>query len=157
MVRTKRLNPFGKPARALRTVSDPLLNPIESWLLKRGGNPQDASQWLVGGAVVGGIVSISMFEWLARQAAMVGMAGSSGPRGIAGIVIFYAGQAFSISIFIRVIGSWFGAGRFNPLMKPFYFLTDWIERLANSDDPNDVQRLQFALTEADHLGGFCIN
>lgn len=126
LVRTKRLNPFGKPARAIRVLSDPILNPIESWLLKKGGNPQNASQWLVGGAVVGGIVSISLFEWLARQMVMVGAVSSSGPRGIARVAIFYAGQAFSISIFIRVIGSWFGAGRYNPLMKAFYFLTDWI-------------------------------
>ena len=126
LVQTKRLNPFGKSARALRSISDPLLNPIETWLLKTGGNPQNASQWLLGGAVVGGIVSIAMFEWLARQFVMVGVASHSGPRGIAQIVIFYAGQAFTISIFIRVIGSWFGAGRFNPFMKPFYLMTDWI-------------------------------
>lgn len=36
------------------------------------------------------------------------------------------------------------------------FMTGRIERLANSDDPVDVQRLQFALAEADHLGWFCI-
>jgi YggT family protein len=126
LVRTKRINPFGKPARLLRFVSDPFLNPIETQLLKKGGNPQNASQWLLAGAVVGGIVSISMFEWLARQVAIIGMTGSTGPRGITRIVIFYAGQAFTISIFIRVIGSWVGAGRFNPLMKPFYLMTDWI-------------------------------
>ena len=37
------------------------------------------------------------------------------------------------------------------------FLTNRIERLSKSDDPIDVQRLQFALTEAGHLGWFCIN
>ena len=37
------------------------------------------------------------------------------------------------------------------------FLTNRIERLTNSDDPVDMQRLQFALAEADHLGWFCIN
>ena len=126
LVRAKRLNPFGKPARAIRIVSDPILKPIETWLLKKGGNPQNASQWLLGGAVVGGIVSISLFEWLARQMVMVGAVSSSGPGGIARVVIFYAGQAFTVSIFIRVIGSWFGAGRYNPLMRTFYFLTDWI-------------------------------
>ena len=126
LVRTKRLNPFGKTARAVRVLSDPVLNPIETWLLKKGGNPQNASQWLLGGAVVVGIVSISMFEWFARQFVMVGLAGNSGPRGIARIVIFYAGQAFTISIVIRVVGSWVGAGRYNPLMKPFFWMTDWI-------------------------------
>ncbi len=126
LVKTQRLKPFGATAKSLRVISDPVLNPIEGWLVKRGGNPQSAPQWLLGGVVVGGIISISLIEWLVRQAAFMGAAGRSGPRGIASLIVFYAGQVFTISIFIRVIGSWVGAGRFNPFMKPFYFLTDWI-------------------------------
>jgi YggT family protein len=126
LLQTRRLSPFGKGARTLKSISDPVLDPIETWLLKRGGNPQKAPQWLMGGTVVGGIVAISLVEWLTGQLIMVTAAGRSGPRDLIRVIVFYAGQALTISIFIRVIASWFGVGRFNPLMKPFYFLTDWI-------------------------------
>jgi len=36
------------------------------------------------------------------------------------------------------------------------FLTRRIDQLSNSDDPADLQRLQFALAEADYLGRLCI-
>jgi len=31
-----------------------------------------------------------------------------------------------IALIVRVIGSWFGKGRFNRWMRPAYRLTDWI-------------------------------
>jgi len=37
-----------------------------------------------------------------------------------------AASLLMLSIMIRVIGSWLGAGRYRRGMKPFYFLTDWI-------------------------------
>ena len=52
-VRGKKINPFGLWPRWTRRVSDPLLRPIERRLVKNGGNPQDASLWLLGIAVVG--------------------------------------------------------------------------------------------------------
>ena len=36
------------------------------------------------------------------------------------------------------------------------FLNSRVEHLANSDDPADLERLQFALAEADRLGSLCI-
>ena len=37
------------------------------------------------------------------------------------------------------------------------FLTNRIEHLSNAEDPADLQRLQFALQEAEHLGRFCVH
>jgi HAMP domain-containing protein len=47
-VRTRRINPFGRVGQTIRRLSDPVLAPIETWLLRRGGNPQQASsaRWM---------------------------------------------------------------------------------------------------------------
>lgn len=122
-VRTRRINPFSAPARLIRSASDPIINPIERWQLRRGGNPQNAPWWLLGLALVGGIVLITMSEWLAGMSRRVA---GAGPRGTVRLVVYYAGQLVVIALIVRVVGSWLGVGRFNRWMRPAYFLTDWI-------------------------------
>ena len=53
-VQSRAINPFGRTARAIRRLTDPLLVPIERRVLRAGGNPQAAPWWLIGIAVVGG-------------------------------------------------------------------------------------------------------
>jgi YggT family protein len=125
-VRTRRISPFGKSAQYIRRVTDPVLDPVERWLLRRGANPQNAEWWLLGGAVVAGILAITIGQWLLTQFRFVSAASGSGPRAIVGLTIYYAGQLISISLLVRVFGSWFGATRHTRFMRPVYFLTDWI-------------------------------
>src|SRR2546426_883957 len=42
LVRTRRVSPFGALGRALRTASDPLIRPVETRLVRAGGNPVHA-------------------------------------------------------------------------------------------------------------------
>ena len=51
-VRTRRIQPFSRPARIIRQLTDPVIDKFEYWLLRRGGNPQNAGWWLVGSVVV---------------------------------------------------------------------------------------------------------
>ncbi len=125
-VRTRRISPFSKWANFIRRSTDPVLKPIEGKILQRGGNPQTAEWWLLGGTVVGGIVVISMAGWLIDQFRIVSIAGQRGPGTVIRLALYYASRIVSFAIVIRVIGSWFGAGRHNRLMRPMYFLTDWI-------------------------------
>ncbi len=80
----------------------------------------------MGGTIVGGIVVVSMAGWLADQFRIVSVAGERGPGTIIRLVLYYVSRIISFAIVIRVIGSWFGAGRQTRLMRPMYFLTDWI-------------------------------
>ena len=117
-VRTYRLHRFGRAANLVRRIGDPVLEPIQRQLAQRGGNPAHAEWWLLGGTVVGGIVLISSVTWVTSAV----MVATTGWRG----VVYLAGQAVAWSLLVRVIGSWVGAGRHHKLMRPFYFLTDWI-------------------------------
>lgn len=117
-VRTYRLHRFGRAANLIRRIGDPFLEPIQRRLVQRGGNPQHAEWWLVGGTVAGGILLISVATWVTSAV----MVATTGWRG----VVYLAGQAVAWSLLVRVIGSWVGAGRHSKFMRPFYFLTDWI-------------------------------
>lgn len=124
-VRTQRIQPFSGLGRTIRTLTDPIIEPLERWLLRRGGNPQHAGWWLMGIALVGGILLITLLEWLASALRSFGVASARGPRGVAYLLVFYAGQLIIIALIVRVIGSWLGAGRYNKWVRWSYRLTDW--------------------------------
>jgi YggT family protein len=125
-VMTRRINPFSKAGQTTRRLTDPVLEPVEHWLRKRGGNPRNAGWWILGGSVVGGIVVVTLTQWIVVEAARVRFATSAGPRGVVRLMIAYTGRLLMIALVARVIGSWFGVGRFNRWMRPAYLLTDWI-------------------------------
>jgi YggT family protein len=123
-VQRRSLNPFGRPARLIRDLTDPLLKPIERRLLRSGGNPQSAPWWLIGIAILGGIVVVSVADWAVAEAAQMRMAARGGS-----MVRLLAGWVFSIlriALMVRVIGSWLGGTRYTSWMKPFWFLTEWM-------------------------------
>jgi YggT family protein len=56
----------------------------------------------------------------------MGRAAESGPRALVRLTVLFGIQLITIALIIRVIGAWFGAGRFNPWVRWTYALTDWI-------------------------------
>ena len=126
LVRRGTLSRFSAWARFVRGASGPAVKAVEGQLLRRGGNPQDAPYWLLGVAVVGGLVLISVVEWILEYAASVTWAVHNGPRGILAFLVLSACDLLALAIFVRVIGSWFGIGRYTPWMRPFYIVTDWL-------------------------------
>jgi YggT family protein len=125
-VRTRLINPFSGAARLIRILTDPLINPVERWVLRRGGNPQQAPWWLLGIVVVGGILLITVAQWLLVQASRMSVTLQGGPRGLLRMLVYYAGQLVLIALLVRVIASWFGVFRYSRWMRPAYVLTDWI-------------------------------
>ena len=123
-VQARRINPFGRAARAVRAVTDPLLEPIERRLLRAGGNPQNAPWWLLGLAVGGAIVLVQAVEWLAGQAAL--LAGAAGSGSALGLVVNWAFSLVILALIVRIVGSWLGASRYTPWMRPFVWATEWL-------------------------------
>ena len=124
-VQRRTLNPFGRPARVIRGLTDPLLKPFERRLLRGGGNPQNAPWWLVASAVFGGILSITAVEWIVRQVFMLLGAATGGARPILALLIDWTFSLLMLALIVRVIGSWIGATRYTRWMRPFVALTEW--------------------------------
>jgi YggT family protein len=125
-VQARAINPFGRAARAIRTLTDPLLTPIERRLMRSGGNPQNAPWWLVGIAIAGGIVLVTAVEWGAGQAAALAGAAAFGPGYALRLVVDWAFSLVMVALVVRVIGSWVGASRYSRWMRPFVVLTEWL-------------------------------
>lgn len=125
-LRTRRLSPFGAWARLVRRVGDPVLRPVERRVIQAGGSPQDAPLWLIGVAIVAGLVVLSLTQWLIGTAVRLSYLGDAGPRAWLRLVVSTAFSLVMAALFIRVIASWFGVGRYRGWMRPFYLLTDWI-------------------------------
>jgi YggT family protein len=125
-VQRRRINPFGRTARTIRRLTDPLLLPLERRILRAGGNPQSAPWWLIGAAVVAGIVVITAVEWLAAQWLAIHAAASFGPGSLFRLVVDWAFNIVMLALVIRILGSWVGASRFSRWMRPFVFLTEWL-------------------------------
>ncbi len=125
-VRSRRIDPFSSVGQLTRRFTDPVIQPFERWILQRGGNPQSAPWWVLGTSVVGGIVAVTFSQWLVVQVLRAAAAGAAGPKGILWLIVLYSGQFISFALFARVIGSWFGVGRYNRWMRPAYALTDWL-------------------------------
>jgi YggT family protein len=125
-VRSRRLNPFGAWARFIRTVSDPVVQPLERRILRSGGNPQNAPLWLLGIVVAAGLILMSLTAWLIDAVVRLQWMAQSGPRMWLESLVGLLFTVLMAAILIRVIGSWFGIGPYRKWMRPFYILTNWL-------------------------------
>jgi YggT family protein len=126
LVRTRRISPFGAPGRALRAVSDPLIHPVETRLVRAGGNPVHAGWWLVVGVAAAGVVVLAAWNWVAEVVYGIIGAASAGPRYAAALIIQVAYKIVIAALVVRVLASWFGYHRYTRWLRPAYALTDWV-------------------------------
>jgi len=126
LVRTRRVSPFSILGRTLRSVTDPIVRPVERRLVRMGGNPTHAGGWLVVITAVAGIVLLSLAGWLVATFQTASAAASSGPRGTFILIIDLAYRILFAALIVRVIAAWFGMFRYSRWVRPAYILTDWI-------------------------------
>lgn len=125
-VRRGYLQPFGAFPRTVRSLSDPFLRPVERRLLASGGNPQQAPLWLFLGILGGGLVLLAVTGWTLGTVQRLWWAAGAGPWALVYVVVELAINLLLVAIFARVIGSWFGVGRYAGWMRPAYRLSDWL-------------------------------
>jgi YggT family protein len=126
LVRTRRVSPFGVLGRTLRSVTDPIVRPVERRLVRMGGNPTHAGGWLVVVTAVAGIVLLSLAGWLVGTFQTARVAASGGPRGTFLLIVDLSYRILFAALIVRVIAAWFGMFRYSRWVRPAYILTDWI-------------------------------
>jgi len=126
VVRTRRVTPFGALGRALRAASEPLIRPVETRLVRLGGNPVHAGWWLVVVVAAGGVLLLSLVDWLVRTIYWMGAAFAGGPRSALAFLIVAAYNVIVVALVARVVAGWFGWFRYSRPMRLAYALTDWL-------------------------------
>ncbi|HTD69399.1 MAG TPA: YggT family protein [Gemmatimonadales bacterium] len=126
LVRTRRISPFGALGRTLRTASDPLIRPIETRLVRAGGNPVHAGWWLVVAVAVAGVLLITLWNWLVDTAFSVAAAYAGGPRASIVLAVNVVYRIIYVALWVRVLGAWLGHFRYSRWVRPAYALTDWL-------------------------------
>jgi YggT family protein len=125
-VRTRRISPFSSFGRGLRSLTDPVLRPVERRLVRMGGNPAHAGGWLIVLTAIAGIVLLSLIGWLLGSFQQVSSAAHAGPRATLALTIDAVYRILMVALIVRVIAAWFGMFRYSRWIRPAYILTDWI-------------------------------
>ena len=125
-VRRRRIGPFGPWPRLVRKLSDPVLLPLERRVIRFGGSPQDAPLWLLGIVVVGGLVLLSLTNWILGMVGTLGALAYASPRDWLRLLVSGTFSLVMVAIFVRVIASWFGVSEYRSWMRPLVLLSDWI-------------------------------
>lgn len=128
LVRTRRLNPFGGVARFFRQSVEPLMAPVERQIVRAGGVPTSAPWWALGAAVVGGIVFLSLFDFVRSQVAGFYYASQTGSRGVLRILISWTFEIVRLALIVRVISSWVRVSPYSRWVRWAYTLSEPILR-----------------------------
>lgn len=144
LVRTRRVQPFGAMARFCRRYVDPLLAPIERRVVRRGGLPSSAPWWAVGVVVVGGLLLLTLLEFLGRLFLQIAW-GASSPGRFGLMLVSWAFTILRIALIVRVISSWFQVSPWSRWIRWSYVLTEWmlapLRRIVPTFGPVDITPL----------------
>lgn len=124
LVRTRRVNLFGSLARFSRSKIDPILEPIEKRVVRAGGNPASAPLWALAAVVVGGILLVSVLDFIRAEILGLAFAVRSGPGGIFKLFVSWAFDFIRIAILVRVVSSWLPVSPYSGWIRWSYAVTE---------------------------------
>ena len=124
LVRTRRIGPFSPVARFFRTSIEPLMLPVERRIVQAGGIPSHAPWWSLVVVVVGGIVGLSLIEFVRDQLAMLAIATASGGGVLFTLIIHWAFAVVRFALLWRVIASWVSANPYARLWRWAFVITE---------------------------------
>lgn len=105
-VRTRKISPFNAIARFCRATVDPLIAPIERKVVRAGGTPASAPLWALAAVVIGGILLLSLLDFILFQVAKSMIASQNGAAGIFQLLVSWTFTILKIALIVRVISSW---------------------------------------------------
>ena len=105
-VRTRKISPFNAIARFCRATVDPLIAPIERKVVRAGGTPAAAPLWALAAVVIGGILLLSLLDFILIQVARSMIASQNGAAGVFHLLVSWTFTILKIALIVRVISSW---------------------------------------------------
>ncbi|HKV49947.1 MAG TPA: YggT family protein [Gemmatimonadaceae bacterium] len=126
LVRTRRINPFGAPARFVRKAVDPFLAPVERRVVRAGSLPASAPWWALVVVVVGGILLIVSLQFVRRMIVTAAISLNGGPRGLYDVLVSWTFGLLELALIVRIIASWLGINPYRPWIRWSVSLTEWL-------------------------------
>lgn len=105
-VRTRKISPFNSVARFFRTSVDPFIAPVERKVVRAGGTPASAPLWTLVAVVVGGIIIISILDFIRVEIVRAMYFSSQGSAGIFRLLVSWTFNILKIALLVRVVSSW---------------------------------------------------
>lgn len=125
LVRTRRLKPFGPVPRFFRRFVDPLLAPLERRLVRSGRQPSAAPWWALVVVVVGGILLVTVLNYLGGLFGEVAF-GVSSPARFGAMLLSWTLALLRIALIVRVVSTWVQISPYSPWVRWSYVLTEWM-------------------------------
>jgi YggT family protein len=126
-IRARKISPFSAVARFFRGSIDPMMRPIESRIVRLGGQPASAPLWLFLGIIVAGIVMLQVLrvvgELLAQATVALATPGLS-PKIL--LTIAWALQFLTLALLFRVISTWLPVSPYSKWVRWSYVTTEWL-------------------------------
>jgi YggT family protein len=123
-IRARHINPFSPIARVFRRFVDPLLKPLETMIVRRGGMPQQAPFYAFMVVIVGGIGLLYLLRFAIAMSFRIRI-GLSSP-GLFGLMLLGWGFDFLIlALIVRVISSFLPISPFSKWVRWSYVSTEW--------------------------------
>jgi len=126
--RTRRLSPFGGPARFLRTHVNPRLTGIERQVVRAGGHPSAAPLWALVAYVVLAALLLAALDMLGGLVRELLFATESGGMGFVLLAIRWTFAFLRLALLIRVFGSWFPRAAGSRWLRWSFGATEWMLR-----------------------------
>jgi YggT family protein len=105
-VRTRKISPFNSVARFFRSSVDPFIAPVERKVLRAGGTPASAPLWALVAVVVGGIIIISVLDFIRAEVVRAMYFSNQGSAGIFRLLVSWTFSILKIALLVRVVSSW---------------------------------------------------
>ena len=105
-VRTRKISPFNAVARFCRSTIDPFIAPIERKVVRAGGTPASAPLWALTAVVIGGILLLSLVDFLRYQIYSMLAAMNGGSAGLFHVLVSWTFGILRIALLVRVVSSW---------------------------------------------------
>lgn len=127
LVRTRRVQPFGSLGRVARSLSDPLITPVERRLGRFGITHANAPWWALLVLLLLGAVTLGALGFLRDVLVTSYYASSQGPIGIVRLGISTGFALLQLAIIVRVVISWIG-GTHSVVGRIATAMTEWFMR-----------------------------
>lgn len=122
-VRTRKISPFNAVARFCRSTVDPFIAPIERKVVRAGGNPASAPLWALAAVVIGGILLLSLLDFILLEVARSAIAAQNGVAGIFHLLVRWTFTILKVALIVRVVSSWLP-------ISPYSRWVNWSYRLS---------------------------